>query len=169
MKLSKHIIPLLLIVGLMTSAPAGAVEEGDQAPDFTLPSIYTEGGEISLSDYAGKAVYIDFWASWCAPGLVSLPRYNELYHMYRDRGSEILAVNVDNPVEEGLLFLEETPLDFPIPADPEGNALELFEVIGMPTSYLIGPDGRVELVHVGFRDGDIAVIEEAIQRVLPTP
>ncbi|MEX2469531.1 MAG: TlpA disulfide reductase family protein [Pseudohongiellaceae bacterium] len=169
MRISKHLKPLALASGLLLCAPAIAVEEGDQAPDFTLPSIYAERGEISLADYRGKAVYIDFWASWCAPCLVSLPQYNELYQKYREQGLEILAINVDNPVEEGLFFLEETPLDFPIPADPEGNALELFEVIGMPTSFLIGPDGNVELVHVGFREGDIAAIEEAIQRVLPSP
>jgi peroxiredoxin len=76
---------------------------------------------------------------------------------------EIVAINVDNPIEDGLDFLLDTPLDFLIPADPDGEAAELFEVIGMPTSYLIDPDGTVTLVHMGFRSGDIEMIEEAIQ------
>ena len=89
-----------------------------------------------------------------------------MYHKYKDQGLEIVAINVDNPIEDGLDFLLDTPLDFLIPADPDGEAAELFEVIGMPTSYLIEPDGTVKLVHMGFRSGDIEMIEEAIQESL---
>lgn len=146
--------------------PALAVEEGEQAPDFTLPSIYPDQPPVSLADLAGKTVYVDFWASWCAPCLTSLPLYNELYHKYKDQGLEVVAINVDNPIEDGLYFLEDNPLDFLIPADPDGETAELFAVIGMPSSYLIAPDGEVTLVHMGFRSGDIDLIEEEIQRVL---
>lgn len=150
----------------ISASPTLAVEEGEQAPDFTLPSIYADQPAISLSDLEGKTVYVDFWASWCAPCLTSLPLYNELYHKYSDQGLEIVAINVDNPVEDGLFFLEDNPLDFLIPADPDGETAELFEVIGMPSSYLIAPDGEVTLVHMGFRSGDIELIETEIQRVL---
>jgi thiol-disulfide isomerase/thioredoxin len=139
------------------------VEEGDQAPIFDLPSIYADHPAISTASLEGKTVYVDFWASWCAPCLSSLPLYNDIYHKYKDQGLEIVAINVDNPIEDGLDFLLDTPLDFLIPADPDGEAAELFEVIGMPTSYLIDPDGTVTLVHMGFRSGDIEMIEEAIQ------
>jgi thiol-disulfide isomerase/thioredoxin len=148
------------------STLAAAVEEGDTAPIFDLPSIYSDQPAISTASLEGKTVYVDFWASWCAPCLTSLPLYNDMYHKYKDQGLEIVAINVDNPIEDGLDFLEDTPLDFLIPADPEGDAAELFEVIGMPTSYLIQPDGTVTLVHMGFRSGDIDMIEEAIQASL---
>tara|TARA_B110000881_G_scaffold206193_1_gene209338 strand:+ start:382 stop:858 length:477 start_codon:yes stop_codon:yes gene_type:complete len=144
------------------STSAWAVEEGDQAPVFDLPSIYADHPAISTASLEGKTVYVDFWASWCAPCLSSLPLYNDMYHKYKDQGLEIVAINVDNPIEDGLDFLLDTPLDFLIPADPDGEAAELFEVIGMPTSYLIEPDGTVKLVHMGFRSGDIEMIEEAI-------
>ena len=145
---------------------AFAVEEGEMAPDFSLPSIYADQAAVSLSALRGKTVYVDFWASWCAPCLLSLPLYNEMYHKYKDQGLEIVAISVDNPIEDGLDFLLDTPLDFLIPADPDGDIAELFEVFGMPTSYLIEPDGTVSLVHVGFRKGDIEIIEEAIQKSL---
>ena len=148
------------------STLAAAVEEGDTAPIFDLPSIYSDQPAISTASLEGKTVYVDFWASWCAPCLTSLPLYNDMYHKYKDQGLEIVAINVDNPIEDGLDFLEDTPLDFLIPADPEGDAAELFEVIGMPTSYLIQPDSTVTLVHMGFRSGDIDMIEEAIQASL---
>ena len=89
-----------------------------------------------------------------------------MYKKYKQDGLEIIAINVDNPIEDGLDFLIDTPLDFLIPQDPEGDAAELFGVIGMPSSYLISPEGNVELVHMGFRNGDIDIIEEEIKKVL---
>lgn len=157
---------LALLALTAVSSSAWAVEEGDTAPIFDLPSIYADHPAISTASLEGKTVYVDFWASWCAPCLTSLPLYNDMYHKYKDQGLEIVAINVDNPIEDGLDFLLDTPLDFLIPADPDGEAAELFEVIGMPTSYLIEPDGTVKLVHMGFRSGDIEMIEEAIQESL---
>ena len=159
-KQKSQMLALLTLTAVSTSA--WAVEEGDQAPIFDLPSIYADHPAISTASLEGKTVYVDFWASWCAPCLSSLPLYNDMYHKYKDQGLEIVAINVDNPIEDGLDFLLDTPLDFLIPADPDGEAAELFEVIGMPTSYLIEPDGTVKLVHMGFRSGDIEMIEEAI-------
>jgi cytochrome c biogenesis protein CcmG/thiol:disulfide interchange protein DsbE len=159
-KQKSQMLALLTLTAVSTSA--WAVEKGDQAPVFDLPSIYADHPAISTASLEGKTVYVDFWASWCAPCLSSLPLYNDIYHKYKDQGLEIVAINVDNPIEDGLDFLLDTPLDFLIPADPDGEAAELFEVIGMPTSYLIEPDGTVKLVHMGFRSGDIEMIEEAI-------
>ena len=160
-KQKSQMLALLTLTAVSTSA--WGVEEGDQAPIFDLRSIYADHPAISTASLEGKTVYVDFWASWCAPCLSSLPLYNDMYHKYKDQGLEIVAINVDNPIEDGLDFLLDTPLDFLIPADPDGEAAELFEVIGMPTSYLIEPDGTVKLVHMGFRTGDIEMIEEAIQ------
>ncbi len=157
---------LALTIATLSSTAALAVEEGDAVPDFSIASIYADQPAITMAGLKGKTVYIDFWASWCAPCLSSLPLYNEMYHKYKDQGFEIVAINVDNPIEDGLDFLLDTPLDFLIPADPDGDAAELFEVFGMPTSYLIDPDGIVKLVHVGFRNGDIEIIEAAIEKTL---
>jgi cytochrome c biogenesis protein CcmG, thiol:disulfide interchange protein DsbE len=157
---------LLGAVSLSAGLNAFAVEEGDIAPDFTLPSIVAGQPAISMSELKGKTVYVDFWASWCAPCLKSLPLYNAMYEKYQDQGLEVVAINVDNPVEDGLDFLIDTPLDFLIPSDPDGETAELFQVIGMPTSYLISPDGTVELVHMGFRNGDMEIIEAAIEKTL---
>jgi len=158
------LMTLTLALGLAGSVYAA--EEGDIAPDFTLPSIHAEAADITLSDLRGKVVYLDFWASWCAPCLKSLPLYNDMYHRYKDQGLEVVAVNVDNPIEDGTEWLIDTPLDFLIPADPDGVVPELYEVFGMPTSYLIDTDGTVKLVHMGFRDGDMEVIEAEVHELL---
>jgi len=109
---------------------------------------------------------VDFWASWCAPCLLSLPLYNDLYNKYRDQGLEIVGINIDNPIEDGLDFLLDTPLDFKIPSDPDGDTPTLYDVYGMPTSYLIDREGVVRLVHEGYRPGDIEKIEEEIKALL---
>lgn len=166
MKFRQLITNSVAIAVLTTSAFSYAVEEGDDAPAFSLPSIHEGQDAISLASLEGKTVYVDFWASWCAPCLKSLPLYNDMYAKYKDQGFEIVAINVDNPVEDGLDFLLDTPLDFLIPSDPDGETAELFQVIGMPTSYLITPDGKVELVHMGFRNGDMEIIEEAVEKIL---
>jgi thiol-disulfide isomerase/thioredoxin len=157
---------LLMITLISTCSASMALEEGDKIPEFDIASIYENQPNISLKDLEGKTLFIDFWASWCAPCITSLPLYNEIYDKYQDQGLEVIAVNVDNPIEDGLDFLLDTPLDFLIPQDPEGDVSEMFGVIGMPSSYLVSPDGNVRLVHMGFRNGDIDLIEEEIQKVL---
>jgi len=166
MNFTKASLASAMALSLGMSFTSFAVEEGDDAPGFLLPAIREGQPDISMAALEGKTVYVDFWASWCAPCLKSLPLYNEMYHKYKDQGLEIIAINVDNPVEDGLDFLIDTPLDFLVPSDPDGETAELFKVIGMPTSYLVNPEGKVELVHMGFRNGDMEIIEEAIEKVL---
>ena len=155
---------------LLSLAPeAQGAEEGDLAPAFTLPSIHEGEADIVLSDIKGKVIYVDFWASWCAPCLNSLPEYNKLYSRYKDNqpvGFEFIAINLDDPIEDGLDFLIDRPLDFLIHSAPLGEIAEEFGVIGMPTSYLIGADGEIKMVHMGFRPGDMEKIESEIVKQL---
>lgn len=167
MILRRMVQTLVLCAGLLGAASTAlAVEEGQQAPDFTLPDIAEGKPPITLSALRGKTVYVDFWASWCAPCLRSMPLINELYAKYREQGFEVIAINVDDPVEDGREFLLDTPLDYLIAADPKGEMLGAYAVRGMPTSFLIDRDGVVRLVHMGFRDNDIVLIEDAVRSLL---
>lgn len=143
-----------------------AVEEGDTAPLFTLPDIQEGKPAISLESLRGKTVYVDFWASWCAPCLRSMPLINELYGKYRDQDFEVIAINVDDPIEDGQDFLLDTPLDYLIAADTDNVVLNEFGVTGMPTSFLIDEHGTVRMVHMGFRANDIEIIEAAVRELL---
>ncbi len=170
MILRRMVQTLVLCAGLLGAGSAAlAVEEGQQAPDFTLPDIAEGRPPITLSALRGKTVYVDFWASWCAPCLRSMPLINELYAKYREQGFEVIAINVDDPVEDGREFLLDTPLDYLIAADPKGEMLGAYAVRGMPTSFLIDRDGVVRLVHMGFRDNDIVLIEDAVRSLLDAP
>lgn len=158
---------LVLAAGMLAaSLPALALEEGQPAPDFTLPDMEEDRPAITLSALRGKTVYVDFWASWCAPCLRSMPLINELYAEYRDRGFEVIAINVDDPIEDGREFLLDTPLDYLIAADTKNEVLEQYGVRGMPTSFLIDSEGIVRMVHMGFRDNDIDLIETAVTGLL---
>lgn len=158
------------LLPLILSAKVHAVESGDTAPDFELPPLHkSEGsGAISLSDFRGKVVYVDFWASWCAPCLVSIPLLNELRDRYVGAGQpfEVLAVNVDSDPEDGIDFLLDEPVNYVVVSDPSGTTPALYKVPGMPTAYLVDAKGQVRLVHTGFKRSDIEIIEAEVVKLL---
>ena len=151
---------------LLLPAAALAVEVGDTAPLFTLPGIHSDQTAISLETLRGKTVYVDFWASWCAPCLRSMPLINDLYNRYKDQDFEVIAINVDDPIEDGQDFLLDNQFDYLIAADTDNSVLNEFGVIGMPTSFLIDKDGIIHMIHTGFRGNDIEIIEAAVVELL---
>ncbi|TAJ55801.1 MAG: TlpA family protein disulfide reductase [Nevskiaceae bacterium] len=140
-----------LALGL--AAPALAVKPGETAPTFTLPKV--GGGTVSLADYQGQVVYLDFWASWCGPCRQSFPWMKDMQARYGAQGLRVLAVNVDGKSSDAEAFLAQFPnLGFSIALDSKGATPSAYQIKGMPTSFLIGPDGKVLLVHQSFKDSD---------------
>lgn len=152
----------------LIALPAIAVEEGIAAPDFTLPGVRANDMAITLSELKGKIVYVDFWASWCAPCLRSLPEIHTLYEQYQERGFEVVAITIDDPVEDALDFLNdlETPLSYHVVLDLTAEIMDQYGVVGMPTSFLIDREGIVRKVHKGFRAGDTELLEQALLGLL---
>lgn len=115
---------------------------------------------LSLADYRGRWVLVDFWASWCGPCKLSLPALEELRQEIKAGADaerfEILAINLDSNPALGRRFLERHPVSYPVLSNPDGSIAESWALPAMPTSYLITPDGRVSQVHSGYRDGDQA-------------
>ncbi len=160
------LLSILLFGSGLISVSGFAAQQGELAPAFTLPDLHEGRPAISLEAFRGKTVYVDFWASWCAPCLRSLPLINELYARYRDQGFEVIAINVDNPIEDGQDFLLDVNLDYLTPADTSNEVMEAYGVMGMPTSYLIDSTGVIRKVHTGFREGDIEILERELQLLL---
>lgn len=106
---------------------------------------------VDFDAYAGKVVLLDFWASWCGPCRQSFPWMNEMHMKYQDDGLVIVAVNVDNDLEAANRFLSEYPAKFQIHFDGDKSLAREFEVVAMPSSFLIGRDGQVVEQHLGFR------------------
>jgi cytochrome c biogenesis protein CcmG, thiol:disulfide interchange protein DsbE len=153
-------------VSLVGINQAHGVEEGEQAPGLSLPQLQLEG-QVNLADYKGSIVYLDFWASWCPPCLVSMPIMNEMRNRLQSEGMafEVVAVNVDSDPEDGIDFLLDKPVDFIVLADPEGISPADFAVRGMPTSFLIDTQGKVIMHHEGFKRSDGEMIEQAIRQL----
>lgn len=109
---------------------------------------------LDLGALKGRVVYVDFWASWCAPCRESFPWMNRLQQQLGPEGLVIVAVNVDRIRPDAERFIEAHTPHFRVVFDPEGLLPEKFAVRGMPTSFLIDRDGRVQSRHEGFRLAD---------------
>jgi thiol-disulfide isomerase/thioredoxin len=105
---------------------------------------------VRLSDFKGKVVLIDFWASWCRPCQSSFPKLDALYRQRHRDGLEVLAINVDEERPRAEEFLERRPHEMPVFFDPKGHAPDAFQVEGMPSSYLVDRRGRIRFKHVGY-------------------
>jgi thiol-disulfide isomerase/thioredoxin len=145
------------------TAHASALELGKPAPAFELNGL---DGAVKLDKYQGKLVYLDFWASWCGPCRQSFPWMNEMQAKYGARGLQVIAVNLDSKNEDARSFLATTPAHFVVAFDPSGVAPRNYGIQGMPSSVLIGPDGKVLLEHAGFREADRAELESKIKSAL---
>lgn len=107
--------------------------------------------ELNISDYEGKVVVLDFWASWCVPCRRSFPWLNDMHAKYGDDGLVIIGVNLDQERSEAEAFLQEFPAQFQIHFDESKALASKYEVVAMPSSYLLGPDGEIFKRHYGFK------------------
>ncbi len=158
-----------LAIGLIVSALALSVSSasaqgvGSRAPSFDVPGTVKP---VRFADFKGRVVYLDFWASWCAPCKQSFPFMNEMQAKYGPRGFSVIGVTVDQKREDADKFLVSTPANFLVAYDTTGKVAEAYQPKGMPTSFLIGADGKVRAVHVGFKDSNREALEREIEAAL---
>lgn len=117
-----------------------AMKEKMLTPDFSVPS--AEGKKISLKDFRGKIVFLNFWASWCEPCREEMPAMERLYQEFKDKNFVVFAVNVKDRKQDAIDFVRELKLSYPVAIDPEGQVGLLYGAWGLPTTYLIGPKGE---------------------------
>jgi peroxiredoxin len=140
---------------------------GKRAPDFSLRSV--EGKKVSLSDYKGKAVLINFWATWCAPCKIEMPWLVALRKQYASQGFEILGVSeddADTPRTKLAKFGQEEGLNYPLLVGDDAVSRKYGGVEFLPTSYFVGRDGKIVAETAGLVSKD--EVEAGIKKALAT-
>jgi len=120
---------------------------GDLAPDFKLITI--DNREINLSDYRGKNVILNFWATWCGPCNFELPFIKAVDEEWSKAGVVIIAVNTQDTFERASSYAKTNELKFIIPVDVKGSLINLYAVRGMPTTFFINRDGIITSIKIG--------------------
>jgi cytochrome c biogenesis protein CcmG/thiol:disulfide interchange protein DsbE len=171
------VVPILLVAlgvaaGLGWYVAASRPEErplvpGLPAPSFTLQRL-DEGGLVSLDDLHGKVVYVNLWATWCAPCREEAPALERLYDSLRGEGFEVVAPTIDSAAdrEKVRAFRDELKLRFPILLDADRQVYQRYGATGVPETYLVDAEGRLAEAYIGPRDWDDPRYARAIRELL---
>ncbi len=145
---------ILVLVGIILYQAANApvrtlsrIQIGAPLRDFALNDL--SGKTVHLSDYAGRTVLINGWATWCPPCKTEMPALNQYYLAHRDQGFVLLAVDAGDPQDTTAEFASKNGLSFPVLLDPGARVLDTMGINDFPTSILVGRDGTVKTVHFG--------------------
>lgn len=127
------------------------LEPGNTAPDFKLPTL--EGEQIKLSDFRGKKVIMNMWASWCPPCKAEMPDLQSFYIDHQAEGIEVFGINLteaEKNKQDVTHFIEEYELTFPIVLDEKSQTADLYEVTTIPTTYIVDSKGKIAQKIVGM-------------------
>jgi len=140
-------------------AVASVDDAGPAAPDFTLQDL--DGNTVTLSEFRGKTVIVDFWATWCPPCVFQVPELNRLHSAHRDAGDVVvIGVSVDTDgVEVVKPWIEEQGAEYTIVMG-DVELAESFGALGFPTLVVVNPEGKVDSLHVGLIEYD--TLEELV-------
>jgi len=165
----------LLLAGLWFTATAMAADIPPEnldypkkrlpAPDFSLRDL--NGQTLRLSDYRGKVVLLNFWATFCSPCRREMPALEALWHDYRGQGLIVLAVAADRgDPDQVRRFIEAGGYSFPVVLDADGTVRRAYEVVALPMTYIIGRDGRFHARALGERRWEGSILRARIEALL---
>ena len=164
------VVALMLYVGLHMARRSGRlptprITRSTVAPDFSLESL--EGKTMRLSDFRGKAVLLNFWATWCGPCKIEMPWFVELQQKYGSQGLQVVGVAMDDASKEDIAkFAKEMGVNYPVLIGKEAVGDSYGGIPALPESFFIGRDGKVVDKILGLRGK--AEIEDAIKKALNT-
>lgn len=157
--LSYSLISAKNYLSASSASISGAPRAESAAPDFTLFNM--QGKPVSLADYRGKVVMLNFWASWCPPCRAEMPSMERLYGRMKGRDFELLAINVeDNGQSAVAAFSKKIPISFPVLLDNAQYVSRLYRVGGIPHTFIINKDGEIVRQVTGARDWNSPAIME---------
>jgi thiol-disulfide isomerase/thioredoxin len=140
------------ILAAVLAVPALAAAADGPAPDFQLAS--SGGKPVSLAQYKGQVVMINFWATWCGPCRTEMPVLEQLHKKYKPMGFTMMGVNVEPDSAGAVDWLKATPVTFPILFDTDSKVSKLYAVSGMPSTVIVDRKGKLRYLHRGYKAGD---------------
>ena len=162
----------VLVAGLLLAGAVRAVDPGEMAPEVAGKHLLGEQ-RLRLSEWRGRLVIVDFWATWCGPCVLSMPQLDGLRSKLHAEGLqdrfEILGVNMDDDPARARKFLELRPVTYPVISDLIGLAARRYQPPKLPSAYLVGPDGRVRFIYYGHGEGYAETLEAKVRELLAEP
>ena len=159
---------LLLIVLTALALPAYALELkpwiGGATPPLELSDLH--GKTHRLADYRGRAVLVNFWATWCEPCREEMPSFERLRAALESQRVTVLAVNLAEPEARIRRFLDTMPLGYPVLLDRDGTTARAWQARVLPATYILAPDGTIRYRHLGELDWSSAEVRELILKLL---
>ena len=172
---SGAVLAIVLVAGLYwvnrywiapaVKSQASSDGEHPAAPDFSLTDI--AGRKLALGNYRGKVVLLDFWATWCGPCRFEIPAFVELQNRYGAQGLAVIGISMDDGPDPVVEFYRQFKMNYPVAVGNERLGELYGGILGLPTTFLIGRDGRIYAKHVGATDP--AVFEDEIKKLLAAP
>lgn len=135
--------------GIAVSNDKNGIPVGEKAPDFQVETM--DGEKVKLSDYRGKKVFLNFWATWCPPCKAEMP-YMQSFYEEKQENVEVLAVNLEESASKAKDFADQYGLTFPVLLDHSGAVAEVYDIYTIPTTYVLNEDGTVHQKIIGPMD-----------------
>lgn len=149
-----------------TAEALGLEEILAEAPSFTLKD--TEGRDVSLEDFRGQYVLLNFWATWCPPCVKEMPALEEVHNKFSGKGLKVVAINDYESPKKAINYVKDGGYTFLVLTDPPGKTSEAYKAMVLPMTFIIDPEGRAIARAVGYRDwageGYIKYLEELIKQ-----
>ncbi|MCK5727275.1 MAG: TlpA family protein disulfide reductase [Thiotrichaceae bacterium] len=169
------IVLILLVIAIITFIPTSnhtgshstsslgltRVQPVIRAPDFDL--VDSKGKHHKLTDYRGKPVIVNFWATWCPPCREELPSMNRAWAKIKEQGIAMIAINVGESEESVLTFNTDYPIDFTVLYDQQRQVLQQWGVTGLPTTFILNPQGKIIYRAVGAREWDAEALLDTVR------
>ncbi len=162
------LLTTLLVLAIATTGLASDLA-GQKAPDFTLKNV--DGKNVKLSELLKEGpVLLDFWATWCQPCKQALPHLDRIHATYKDRGFTMLGISIDNTrsVSKVRPYVRGQGFEFPVALDTDSQVLRQYRGTNVPHTVLIGMDGIIKNVWIGYHPGEEKEIEQEIIALMPT-
>ncbi|MFI3135991.1 MAG: TlpA disulfide reductase family protein [Methylococcaceae bacterium] len=164
--MTQRLLILIFSLLFLQQVPAlHAAELDKKAPNCHLTSL-DNAQQHDLLSKRGKVIYVDFWASWCPPCIKSFPFLNTLEHDFKSRGLQVIAINMDEDLDEANEFLMKKPANFTIVTDTSKQCAQDFGVMAMPSSYLIDRKGVIRHTQLGFKADTASELHVLIDKLL---